>query len=133
MFWVFYLTYRVLKAESVTIPIFIPICFDLGIILAMGSTYTWLSVKDSIQQYLALSGGVMKEYHRSTKLALLTFVTSALRVSQNHSPVLPISCPNNPIDADYTLPGAPARHSGESDQVEILITSEDGHTGEFRG
>ena len=130
MFGVFYLTSRVLKAESITIPIFIPICFDLGIILAMASEHAWLLAKDFTKQYYALSSELIRIYYRSMKLAVLIFVNSARGGSENHLPLLPISYPNNSIGSEYTLLGTPTRNSEESNPDETPLPSEYAHTGE---
>ena len=56
-----------------------------------------------IEKFYALSSRSIREYYRSTKLALRTFVASALGNSQDYELPLPTTYPNNPIGSESTL------------------------------
>lgn len=103
----------------------------MGIFLAAGFEYAWLSAKDFTEQHFVLSSRFIKKHYRYTKLALRTFVTSVLGDSEDHEPLLPTTYPVNPIRSDSTLPSTPARNSEGSDGDESLLSSEDGHTAEL--
>ena len=103
----------------------------MGIFLATGFEYAWLSAKDFTEQHFALSSRFIRKHYRYTKLALRTFVTSALGDSEDHEPFLPTAYPDNPIGSDSTLPRTPARNPEESDGDESLLSSEDGHTADL--
>lgn len=132
---VFYFTFRVLKADSTTIPIFTPICFDLGIFLATSFEYAWLGAKDSMEQHFALSSRFFKKHYRSTQVALRTFVMRALGDPEYHPPILPTTYPttypDNPDDSQYPRTETPGRNTEESGSDESLLPSEDGHIGEL--